>query len=85
MTPPVLGYVPFITPIAFFHDWWYLLLPVIAFGIAIIYKAMYLPSLDGFWRKVGIMTLQIVLGIVGLAILLTIVVQLVIPLLPVDH
>lgn len=85
MTGTILGYVPFITPIAFFHTWWYLLLPVIACGIAIIYKAMYLQSLEHFWRKVLVMTVQITLGIIGLAILLSIVVTVVIPMLPVEH
>ena len=80
-----LAYIPFLTPINAFHDWWFLLLPLLALGIAMIYKAIYLPTLEQYWRKVGVMTLQIVIGIIGLAILLTLVVQIGIPWLPTGH
>ena len=81
---PLLAYIPFIHPINLFHDWWYLLLIPLAFGISIIYKALRLPTLDGFWPQVGIMTAQIVLAMIGLAVFLVLIVAVVIPLIPAE-
>ena len=54
---------------------------VVALGHVSLYPKV--ADLDGFWRKVAIMTTQIVLSMIALAIGLTIVVQVVIPMLPV--
>ncbi|MBT8484276.1 MAG: hypothetical protein HKO59_14660 [Phycisphaerales bacterium] len=80
----MLAFIPFLHPIAAVHDWWYLLLVPLSFGIAVIYKAMRLPTLDAFWREVFVMTTQIVVAMIALAIGLAIWVRLVIPLLPVS-
>ncbi|MCZ6834354.1 MAG: hypothetical protein O7G85_01135 [Planctomycetota bacterium] len=80
----ILGYIPFLHPLSAFHDLWYLLIVPLAFGISMIYKALRLTDLNRFWRQVGIMTLQIILGIIGLAIALLILVQMIIPALPGD-
>jgi hypothetical protein len=78
------AYIPFITPIHALHEWWYLLLAPLAFGIAMIYKALRLPTLRQYWRSVAIMTAQIVLAMIALAIALTILVQVVVPMLPAE-
>ncbi|TVQ57736.1 MAG: hypothetical protein EA377_00630 [Phycisphaerales bacterium] len=83
MFPLLLGYLPFVVPLHFFNTWWYVLLVPLAFGIAVIYKATRLARLEDFWRQVIIMTTQIILAMIGLAIALTVLVQLVIPRLPV--
>jgi hypothetical protein len=75
----VLGYVPFIEPLNVFFVWWYLLLIPLSFGISVIYKAVRMPRLEGYWRQVATMTLQIVLAMIGLAICLGLFVQIVIP------
>lgn len=77
------AYIPFVTPINALHEWWYLLLVPLAFGISVIYRGVRLRSLDHFWKRVTFTTVQIVLAMVGLAIGLNILVQVVIPLLPV--
>lgn len=79
-----LAYIPFLYPINLFHDWWYLLILPLSFGISIIYKAMRLGSLDRFWYQVATMTIQIIVSMIGLAIALLILVQWIIPALPVD-
>jgi hypothetical protein len=76
------GYIPFVDPINVFHDWWYLLLIPLSFGISVIYRAVKMPVLDHYWRAVSMMTVQIVLVMVALAIALVVLVQLVIPRLP---
>ncbi len=82
MTPLLVGYVPFVDPINVFHDWWYLLLIPLSFGISVVYRALKLPNLDRFWRSVAMMTVQIVLWMAVLALALVVLVQLVIPRLP---
>ncbi len=82
MTPLLAGYVPFIDPINVFHDWWYLLLIPLSFGISVIYRALKMRNLDRFWRAVAMMTVQIVLVLAALAVGLVVLVELAIPLLP---
>ena len=79
-----LGYIPFVHPLTVIHEWWYLLLIPLAFGIAVIYKAVRLPTLEHFWREVVIMTAQVVLAMIGLAIGLIILVNVLIPITPVE-
>jgi hypothetical protein len=79
-----LAYIPFVQPLNAVQDWWYVLLVPLAFGISIIYKAVRLQSLDQFWRQVLTMTVQIVLAMIGLAVCLVVLVQLIIPHLPAD-
>jgi hypothetical protein len=79
-----LAYVPFLEPIASLQAVWYLLLVPLAFGIAVIYRALKLPTLDQYWRAVGTMTLQILLWMAALAVALVVVVQVFLPRLPVE-
>jgi hypothetical protein len=81
---PLLAYIPFLDPLDVFHDWWFLLVIPLSLGISIIYKAMRMASLDGYWRQVAVMTTQIVLAMIAGAILLMLFVELVIPLVPVE-
>jgi len=80
----LLAYLPFLEPLPGVQRWWMLLLVPLAFGISVIYKALRMPSLDAFWRSVGVMTVQIVLGMAGLAIGFLVLVQVVVPLLPAE-
>ena len=84
MTPLLAQYVPFLDPINAFHVWWYLLLIPLSFGISVIYKALKMRNLDRYWRAVTVMTVQIVLAMVALAVGLVILVQVIIPVLPVQ-
>ncbi len=79
----MLAWVPFLDPIGFFHEWWYLLIAPLSFGIAVIYRALKAPTLDGYWRSVVAMTVQIVIVMAGLAAGLVFWVQVVMPALPV--
>ena len=79
-----IGYVPFVDPIHAFHDWWYLLLVPLAFGISVTYRALKMPSLERYWRSVGTMTAQILVAMVALAIVLVLLVEVVIPRLPAE-
>ena len=79
---PSLAYTPFIDPVNIFHEWWYLLIIPLAFGISVIYRALKMPSLDRYWKAVMTLTMQIVVAMVAMAIGLVVLVQVVIPWLP---
>ena len=81
----MIAYVPFLDPIHALQDLWFLLLVPLTFGISIIYRALRVQNLDHFWRGVGVMTTQVVVAMMALAIALIVLVQLVIPALPVDR
>jgi cell division protein FtsW (lipid II flippase) len=80
----MMAYVPLLDPINALQPLWYLLLLPLAFGISVIYKAMRMPRLDRFWRQVALMTTQIVLAMIGLALCLVVLVQVLIPLIPLE-
>ena len=75
----MLAYIPFLDPVGWVHDWWYFLLVPMCFGIATIHKALRAEDLTRFWREVVQLTIVILLYMIGLAIALVLIVQLVIP------
>lgn len=85
MTDVLLAYIPFLNPLNFFHDVWYLLLLPLSFGIAVVYKALRLNRFERFWWEVTVMVMQIILAMIGLAIALAILLQIIIPMLPVER
>ncbi len=54
---------PFLDPLDLHGLWWLFLLPL-ALGISVAYKAVRMPTLEGYPRAVLIMTFQIVLAMV---------------------
>jgi hypothetical protein len=80
----LLSIRPFIDPIDPVFDvhtyWWVMLVPV-CFFISMTWKALRVSDLSTYWRQVIIMTGQGILGIVGLALGLQIVVRWVLPLI----
>ena len=75
----MIAYTPFLDPINALHDWWFVLLIPMAFGISVIYRALKLPNLDRYCRAVMIMTAQILMFMVALGVALVIVVIQIIP------
>ena len=73
-----LAYTPFIDPINA-HDWWYLLLVPLALGIAVVYKAVRMPTLESYPKQVLIFSAQIVLGVVLLGAASFLFIQFVLP------
>ena len=80
----LLAWTPFINPLNVFHTWWYLLLVPLSFGISVVDKAVRMIDRGGFWREVAVMTVQIVLAMIALAIVIGLLVQLAIPWLPAE-
>ena len=78
---PLLAWIPFVTPMNWMQSLWYLLLIPLAFGISVAYKAMRVTHLRTYWSQVGVMTVQIVLGIAALGVLLMLFVRYILPAL----
>jgi hypothetical protein len=79
----LVAYIPFLEPLQAAQGWWYLLVVPLAFGISVIYKALRVSRLETFWRQVAMMTTQILIAMVALALALAILVEVVIPMVPV--
>ena len=79
----MLAWVPFMQPLPGVQSNWLWLLPILIFGIAMMYKAVRVTDLATYWREVGTMTMQVLLAFVGLATGVFIIVQWIVPLLPV--
>ena len=82
-TAGFLSWIPFIEPINALQSVWYLLLIPFAFGVSVIYKAYHLRDLTRYWREVLAMTSQVVIALIALGILLAVLVETLIPLIPV--
>ena len=76
----LVAWVPFLGPMNWMQSLWYLFLVPLAFGIAMIYKAIRTTHLRAYWPQVGALTFQIVLAIAAMAIALILFVRHVLPL-----
>ena len=77
------AWVPFMQPLPGVQANWLWLLPILIFGIAMMYKAVRVVDLATYWREVGMMTMQVLLAFLGLATGVFMIVQWIVPLLPV--
>lgn len=71
-------YTPFLDPLDLQRVWWFLLIPL-AVLMSIAWKAVRVSSFHAFWRPVLVMTAQIVLAMVGLAVGAYLVVEVIVP------
>lgn len=87
----MIAYTPFIDPIDLHGAWFVLLIPL-SLGIAVVWKAVRLPDepaqsgkhvfpLRKYAVEVAVMTVQIILGMIGLGLLIYLIVQHAAPLL----
>lgn len=65
---------PFLEPIDLHEHWWWTLL-ALALGISIAYRAVRVDTFVGYWKRVLAMTIQIVGGMMLLAALVYVVVE----------
>ena len=73
------SWIPFVSPMNWLQSLWYITLIPLAIGIAMIYKAIRVTHLRTYWAQVGMLSSQIVLTIVLLAIALILFVRFIIP------
>lgn len=67
--PTLPPWRPFLDPLpSAWMQHWYLWLPVVSFLVALVYKAVRVRHLRELPFQVALMTVQIILGMIGLAI-----------------
>lgn len=77
-TTLTLAYTPFIDPIDAHRAWYWLIIPL-AFGIAVVYKAMRVIDLKQYPKQVLVMTAQVVGAMVLLGIGSFVLIQHIVP------
>ncbi len=61
------------------HDLWYLMIVPMVVFIAIGYKAVRVHRMETYWREVLVFILQVLGGIVGLAVVFLVVINVLVP------
>jgi hypothetical protein len=80
----LLAYTPFIDPLNL-HRVWYVLIVPLAFGVAIVHKAIRVGDMKHYPRQVVAMTLQVVGSMAALGLVSYLLIQHIIPrILPVQ-
>lgn len=80
----LLAHMPFIEPFPLAHRYWWLLIVPVAIGVSMAWKAVRLKSLEEYWRHVASMSVQVVLGVAGIAVGLYVLIIVVLPRLPAE-
>lgn len=75
-----LAYRPFLEPLQIHDQWWLTIIPL-AFLVAVAYKAVRVRAFDVYWKQVLMMTVQIVVAMVALAVAQHVFVEIIVPLL----
>lgn len=70
----------FLEPLPIQDQWWLTLIPLALF-VSIAYKAVRVRTFRGFWAQVLIMTLQIIVAMIALAVAIYLFVELIVPAL----
>jgi hypothetical protein len=79
-----IAWVPFLEPWpAAPRLWWLLILPLALF-LSMAWKAVRIPDMNRYWISVGAMTGQIVIGVIGIAVALYLLVIVLMPRLPAE-
>jgi hypothetical protein len=74
-----LAWIPFLQPVPELVSLWYLLCIPLVIGVAMVYKALWIPEGRSWGQQVIMMSVLMVGGLAGLAIVLGAFVQIVIP------
>lgn len=80
----LLAWIPLAEPIpGVIHWWWAWIVPMVL-GVSMIWKAIRVPRMDRYWPEVARMSGQVLVGMLGLAAGLMLLVRVVLPMLPAD-
>lgn len=77
----MMAWIPFLQPIPELVSYWYLLCVPLVIGVAMVYKALWIPEGRSWGQQVAVMSVLLVAGLVAVAVVLGVFVQVVIPAL----
>ncbi len=75
----IVAWIPFLQPMPELVSYWYLLCVPLVVGVAMIYKAVWIAEGRSWGQQVVVMSVLVVAGLLGLAVVLGVFVQVVIP------
>lgn len=75
----MLAWIPFLQPVPELVSMWYLLCIPLVMGVAMVYKALWIPEGRSWGQQVVMMSILMVAGLAGLAVALGVFVQIVLP------
>lgn len=75
----MMAWIPFLQPIPGLLGFWYLLCIPLVIGVAMVYKALWMPEGRSWAQQVWVMSVLMVSGLVGLAVAVGVFVQFIIP------
>jgi len=78
--PLMLAWRPFLDPLNLQSHWFWLLIPL-SVGVSMTYKAVRLESLDHYWRKVLMMTTQLIVAIIAMGAAAFLIVEYILPII----
>jgi len=85
IAPLAFAWRPFLDPINGLQRHWFWLLIPLALCVSMTYKAVRLESMQGYWRRVFIMSTQLIVAIIAMGAAAFLVIEYVLPIiLPVD-
>ena len=74
-----MAWIPFLQPMPELVSLWYVLCIPLVIGVAMVYKALWIPEGRSWAQQVSVMSALLVVGLVALAVVLGLFVQVVIP------
>ena len=74
-----MAWIPFLQPMPELVSLWYVLCIPLVIGVAMVYKALWIPEGRSWGQQVSVMSALLVVGLVALAVVLGLFVQVVIP------
>ncbi|MSR40894.1 MAG: hypothetical protein EXS10_03215 [Phycisphaerales bacterium] len=80
----ILAWTPFLEPAPAIALWWWALAIPMALFVAMAYKATRVKEMTDFWRATIKMTVQILAAMIGIAVGLALLIQVLLPMLPAE-
>ncbi len=84
LLPTILAWTPILEPAPGAAQWWWALSIPMAFFLAMAYKATRVTDIADFWPSTLKMTAQILAAMVGIAVGLALLIQVLLPMLPAE-
>ncbi len=79
-----LAWTPFLQPAPAVAVWWWILVLPLSLFISMAWKSVRVDQLQSYWPAVAKMSVQIIVGMIGLFAGLAILIRVIVPMIPGD-
>jgi VanZ family protein len=80
----LLAWTPFLQPAPAVALWWWVLVLPLSLFISMAWKSVRVEQLQSYWPAVAKMSVQIIVGMIGLFVGLAILIRVIVPMIPGD-